>query len=610
MSDELLPHYQRELAAIRRLAGEFADTNPNIAGRLRVSADACEDPHVERMIQAFAYLNARIRHKLDDEFPEITDAMLGVLYPHYLAPIPSMAIVELHLNRDQTDRTTPYVVPAGEAIETAPVRGEVCEFRTGYDVNLLPISVQRAVISPLPFTTQRSALPAGASAMLQLTLRTWSPQVSFSQLELGALRFYLKGQAQHVYSLYELLFSHVLDIAIDRGRQSPVSLGKGALKPVGFDDAHALLPYPERSFPGYRLLSEYFAFPEKFLFVDLAGLTPEATAGVGSELTLTFYLDHTTPDLERNVQKDMFRLGCTPIINLFKQRAEPIRLTQTEHQYRIAPDARRPLATEVYSVDRVTAVSPRHEEVEYLPFYAYRHAREQTDQRTFYYASRQPGADARSRTGGGTEVHLSFVDLDFSPAAAPHWMVDVETTCLNRDLPRHLPFGGDQPKMRVAGGGLVTRVECLTAPTPTLRSPLGRSSVWRAISHLNLNHISLTDADGSPDALREILMMYDFTGSADTQSQIVGITSVKGHRSVTRLGVGPTSGFARGVDVHIEFDESRFANHGLYLFASVIERFLGLYCSINAFTQLTARTQQREGIWIQWPPRAAQKILL
>ncbi|HEY7311913.1 MAG TPA: type VI secretion system baseplate subunit TssF [Gemmataceae bacterium] len=609
MSEELLPYYNRELSYIRRLAAQFADEHPKIARRLRLSADSCEDPHVERLIEGFAYLTARVRHKLDDEFPEITESLLGVLYPHYQAPLPSLAIVKLELDPEQTELTDGYPVARHTMLETDPIHGEPCRFRTCYPVTLWPIEVESAALSRPPFTAPLTPFSSQAAAVLRLTLRTRSQGVSFTALNLSSLRFFLKGQPQHVYRLYELLFNNTLGaaLAVSPKAANPVLLDRRSLHPVGFERDEGLLPYTARSFVGYRLLSEYFAFPEKFLFADLEGLAGRLPAEVANNLEIFLYLDRTAPDLEPNLSADTFHLGCTPIVNLYTQRAEPIELTHADFEYRIVPDARRPLAHEIYTVDRVTAMGPDGHELEYRPFFSVKHA-DNSATETYWHSSRKPAERGDGQPDHGSEVFLSLVDLGMRPSTAGGWTLDVETTCLNRDLPHQLPFGPDQPRLQLsAGGGLVTRIVCLTPPTPTLRPAMKRGVLWRLISHLSLNHLSLTDNDEQAHALREILKLYDFTDSAETRQTIDGILSVRGRRVVGRVG---GASFCRGVEVTLRFDEERFSGSGLFLFASVLERFLGLYCTVNSFSKLIALTKGGERELRRWLPRAGEKVLM
>lgn len=609
MSDELLPFYNRELAFLRHMGAEFAQTHPKIAGRLRLGPDVAEDPHVERLIEAVAYLNARTRFKLEDDFPEITDAMLGVLYPHYQTPVPSMAIVQFTLDRGQGDLTAGYSIPEQSLLETEPIDGEPCRFRTCYPATAWPIELSAAGLAGRPFSAPVGPWTSQAVAVLRLELKCYNNDMTFRKLDLRSLRFFLRGQTQHVFGLYELLLNNTLGIALagSPGDRDPVWLDRKCLEPVGFERDQGMFPYPARSFLGYRLLSEFFAFPQKFLFVDLSGLGPQTLHKAGNRLEIYIYLSRSVIELEQNVAAGTFQLGCTPIVNLYRQRAEPIALTHRETEYRVVPDARRPLAHEVYSIDRVVATSPENQEYEYRPFYSFKHGNDRREQKRFWYARRQPAEPTAGRGDHGTEVYLSLVDLGLEPSAPAQWTLDVETTCLNRDLPHRLNLSEGQSSLRLTQGAPLSAVTCVSGrPTPTFRPAMRRGALWRLISHLSLNHLSLADTEEGADALREILALYDFADSAETRSMIEGVLNVRCRRAVGRIG----GGFCRGIEVAVHLDEDRFAGSGVYLFASVLERFLGLYCSTNSFSKLIVTTNKREGELRRWPPRAGETVLL
>ena len=615
MSDELLPYYRRELAFLRRMGGEFAKTHPSIAARLRLDADMAEDPHVERMVEAFAYLNARTRHKLDDEFPEISSAMLSVLCPHYLAPIPSMAIVQFALDESQADLTMAQVIDRHSVIETEPVQGASCSFRTCYPVALWPIRLQAAKFQGPPFSIpeNRGTSPE-PEAVIRLQLQCISAELTFGDLPLQSLRFFLHGQ-QYVYDLYETIFENVMGVVIASSTddKSPVVLRKSCLRRVGFGDAEispeTMLDPLARSFTGYSMLAEYFTFPEKFLFFDITGLTSDVLQGVGNQLEIYLLLDRYLEDLERNVGRDTFRLGCAPVINLFRQRAAPITLRHTEHEYRVIPDERRPVAHEVYSVDRVTATSPAGQQLEYRPFYSVEHG--WGESAAFWHATRRPSVLGEAAVDHGTEVFLTLVDLEVRTLDESGWLVNVDTTCLNRDVPSTgLPFGGGRPLMQLAGKGTLIEATCLTPPTKTLRPPLGRGALWRLISHLSLNHLSLTDSQQGAEALREILKLYDFADSADTREMISGLLKISHRRVVGRVDDQRGQGFCRGLEVTLHMDEDKFVGSGLFLFGCVLERFLGLYTTINSFTKTIVATQNPDRVFAKWPRRAGNKTLL
>ncbi len=616
MKDELFPYYEAELRFIQETAKEFARDHPRVAGRLEIEGDRCSDPHVERLIQAFALIAGRIRHKIDDEFPEITDSLLGVLYPHYVRPIPSMAIAQFDLDPSQGKPSGKQVLAREKTtLSTRAVAGTgvSCRFRTCYPVTLWPLRVVSAQVLP-PAALDSSTQTYDASAIIRLTLQCHG-DLKAAAIGLTTIRFYLNGDGDLPYTLHELILNSTREVFLsssssDGALIGPYRFSKDAVRPVGFERDEGMFPYPSASFLGYRLLSEYFSFPEKFLFFDLAGFEKLPLSEVGGKFDLTFVIGNferkeRLRKLERSVRADTFQLGCTPIVNLFDRPARPIRVTHTETEYQVVPDAFNPMAAEVYSVNKVTSMASYLEEArEYQPFYGLRHVYTEEAPNAFWFASRRRSSRKDDR---GTEVYLSLVDLNFQPARAGTEALSVHATWTNRDLPPQLPLTQEYGDLSVDTSASV-RARCLTRLTESARPPLRSGLQWRLISHLALNHLSLTDNTAA--SLREILKLYNFTEHPVTANQIMGILSVSSRPHMTRLSTPAGIAFALGMKVQIEFDEERYADTGVYLMAAVLERFLGLYSSINSFTQMTAVTRQRkEGLRV-WLPRAGEQILL
>lgn len=610
MSDELLNQYDRELAYLRRMGAEFARAHPKIAGRLRLGPDGTEDPHVSRLIESAAFLNARTRQKLEDDFPELTDALLGVLYPHYLAPIPSFTILKFV---PVPDLTEPFELRQGTMLETARIHGEPVRYRTGYPTTLYPLEVAGLSLRATPFEAPLTPHSTGAAAVLRLTLRRAPAAPPISEIAPDSLRFYLGGQPQHAYVLYELLLSSLLQVAVatSSNDSKPQLLPPTSVHRVGFAKSEGMLPYPNRSQLGYRLLTEYFAFPQKFRFLDLKGLAGPVMQRAEDKLEVFFYLRKTSLDLQQNLNAMSMALGCTPAVNLFEKRAEPIRLRHREPELRVVPDARRVGSMEVYSVNSVSASSPQGETYRYRPFYATDHQASERVPGLFYHPTRRKANEVDDQDDRGTEVYLRLVDLDFDPTATADHVLAVETTCFNRDLPAKLPFGGDQPKFRFSdGGGPIEHIRCLTPPTPTRRPQQERGTRWKLVSHLLLNHLSLDGGDGATQALQETLRLYDGIGDPSNLRVIDSILSIKSEAATLRVAAGVQAGFCRGTVLHLELDEAGFAEHGIFLFASVLEVFLGLSCSMNSFVQLRATTNAREGALCQWPARSGTRPLV
>src|SRR5271165_2592607 len=542
MSDALLPYYERELDAIKRLAAEFADTHPKIAGRLRVSADSVDDPHGARLLEGVAFLAARVHHRLDDEFPELTDALLGVLYPHYLAPVPSAAIMQF---LPQRDLALPARLTPGLAVETEPVRGEPCRFRTAWPVTLWPIEIDSVRLSGLPLAAPANPLANRAVAVLRIVLKCSSSDATFARLGVDRLRFFLRGPANIALPLYELLCAHALSVAYADGLTDSAAMiaPAAAIEPAGFEPNEALLPWPARSFVGFRLLTEYFALPEKFLFVDFTRMEGKTLLADGRHLEIFVYLDRALPELERVLSAETLALGCTPIVNLFAQPCEPIRLMHTDTEYRIVPDARRASAMEVWRVDRVRETGPDGSVRPWRPFYRLTHA--DPDGETaggFYHPVRRDSPAPLT----GSEVYLAPHDPDFDPEVPAQSVLSIDALCFNRDLPSALPFGGGHPELRlVEGASPVAALVCVTAPTPTLRRPLRERRFWQLVSHLSLGHLSVVGGTEGAVALREVLRLYDLRDSAESRAAIEALVGVSAMPGTARLPGARAGAFCR-----------------------------------------------------------------
>lgn len=625
---KLFAYYEDELEFIREMGREFARDHSPAADRLhlKVGAGKSEDPHVERLLQGFAFLAARVRQKLDDEFPEITNALLGALYPHLTRPLPSMAIAQFLPGPDPQGLVGGFPIESGSRLHWPKGSGSPCRFRTAYPVTLWPVEVEEAQLQSdrVVFPDQR----AEAVALLQLRLRC-RPGVSVADLGFDRvpplagraattprdfLRFYLDGDSRVVRTLYDSLFTNTCQVLLQGQGASGtevIELPIESIRSVGFGPDEGLFPYPDRSFPGYRLLQEYFAFHEKFLFFDVTGLKALAGRDWGDVFDLLIFFN-APPRGQPTVRPDHFRLGCTPVVNLFPIVAEPIVVNQTQVEYRVVPDVHRPKGAEVYSIDTVTCTSAsRREAVRLESFYALRHATAVEEGLPFWYASRRPSP---RKDDEGTEVYLTFVDPDFNPRRPTDETLTVHATCTNRDLPASLLHDPQFDSGRAAtteadfeleSHSPVSRVRCLRTPTASYRPASGKSAQWALISQLSLNHLSLADSREGLAALRAILKLHDLARTPATIGQIAGLIGLKGRPVTGRVG----RSVCQGIEVSLEFDESHYVGSGVLLLASVLERFLGMYVSINSFSQLVATTRQR-GELKRWRPRSGDRTLL
>ncbi len=613
MRDELLSYYERELTYVRRLGAEFAEKYPKIASRLLLEPGRCEDPHVERLIESFALLAARVHLKMDDEFPEISQALLNLLFPHFLRPIPSATVVQFRRDAKQGKLTSGVTIPSGTMLYSKPVAGAPCKFRTVYDTVVWPIDIADARLLP-PDRLDPPVKSNDAVAALRVELAAQGG-VAWDGMGLDKLRFHIDAEGVVGHGLYELLLNNTVEVLLrdpdPKSKQRPIALPASAVAAVGFESDQALTPYPKRSFAAYRLLQEYFAFPAKFFFFEVGDLAAIAEAEFGPRVELVFLFSayertDRQETLESGVSASNLRLACSPAVNLFEQTAEPIALDQTHYEHQVIPNRRRRDDVEVFSVDRVTAGEPGGGSTTDLePFYSFRHGAAERGETVYWQIARRAPLGARTSTD---EVHLTLVNDSGRPRAGDFEVLTVRCTCTNGDLPSKLPFGDEKGDFDAEGAAAAPCIVALRKPTRTVRPPLGQDVLWRLISHLSLNYLSLVEEGRG--ALQEILRLYDFPGTVDAARQIDGIVGLSSARKFSRVISENGISYVRGVRVDMELDEEQFVGGGVYLFASIIEQFLGHYVTLNSFSQLRVATRQRKEALREWAPRAGHRILL
>ncbi len=599
----LLEYYKRELTYLRKMGAEFAAQYPKIAGRLELGIGQCPDPHIERLMESFAFLTARIQYNLESEFPRISTALLQLLYPQFVAPIPSMAIARFDVDPDQGKLTTGHLIPKHSPLFARTPEMEICRFRTCYPVTLWPVEIDSAEFVS---TDKYSFLDYLPQVSLVLKIRIKSLYKNFTELSLKTLRFYINADRMLAGSLYELLFCNVLKVALLPEKQKrPVYLSKDSLLPVGFGSDEDVLPYPENAHFAYRLLHEYFTFPRKFLFFDVDGIDNFVTRANEEDtwFDILFMIDKV-PATRMSIDKDTFCLGCTPIINLFPKTSDPVRIDETKTEYRINPDERREKICEIHSILSVSASTDPAEKARVVkPFFSYDHQMDIDDHRTFWYARRQ---DTGRKDLPGTEIYMTFLDLDFNPKLPPESLLYAHTLCTNRYLAEQIPAGAI---LQIEKQAPLARISTLRKPTSQLDPPLEGPSVWRLISHLSLNYLSLSHPEGSLKALKEILLLYNFTDKSGIDQQISGIREMECKKVVRRMGKEAWRGFCQGMEITLTFDERLYVGTSAFLLASVLSRFFSLYTSVNSFTRLVIKSLQREGVWKKWPPMAGEMII-
>jgi type VI secretion system protein ImpG len=602
MSDreELLQFYRDELSYLRRMGKEFKTQYAKLAGRLQITDNECSDPHVERLIQSFAFLTARLQLNLRDEFPEITTALLGTLYPQLINPIPAMGIARFKLDPKQGKTTTGNPIPRGTRLFYDTPQKLTCRFRTCYPVTMWPLQVVAAAMED-PGLVNFLSTETNVAAVLRLTLQCEEGS-TFKDLELDHLRFFLNGDSITVNTLYELLFTRVRKIALlPEGADRPNYLPLDSIKPVGFGVEEEVLPYPSNAHPAYRLLQEYFAFPDKYHFFDLHNLRDNGSA---TKLDIYFLFDQA-PSRNPAIRPETFSLGCTPVINLFNKTTEPIRLDHKNFEYPLIPDKRRESTTEIHSILSVSASSDPYKRAEKLePFYSYNHYMDIDRHRAFWHAARR---DTNRQEVPGTEMYLSFLDLNFKPTMPPVQTVYAHTLCTNRELTMTME---ENAKLQLEEKLLEYEITLLGRPSLPYPPLLGGATVWRLISNLSLNHLSLSEGSDSLNALREILGLYCVSNRPSALNQIAGIKQMSIKRKSMYIGEDEWQGFCRGIGITLTFDEDLYRGSGAFLLAAVLNSFFGLYTAVNSFTQLTIKKlAQPESIWKQWEARAGDEAL-
>lgn len=610
--EDLLPYYERELAFLRRSGREFSERYPKIAGRLLLSADGSQDPHVERLIESFALLSARVSKKIEDDYPEFTEALLEVLYPHYLRAFPSCSIARFDMGPALAKLSAPVTIARDTLLHSRPVRGVSCRFRSSYDVVLAPIKLAQATFKAIADAPMATSLPAGTGGQISLAFELLGEHGALSALGLDTLRLFADGEASFSAALRDTLALNVRAAYIEpTGSGRWFALPAVPLTQAGFAEHESLIDFPERSHPAYRLLTELFAFPEKFGFfdLDLRALAPRA----GSAFTLHLVLGALAPDsptvrVLESLSHEHLLLGCTPVVNLFAQHGEPIRVTHRSATYPVVADSRRAFAFEVHSIDSVKRVrqTPQGESItEFRPFYSLHHG-ETPEQAGHYWVAHRDAQVARKSPGFETE--LSFVDLDFNPVLPQTDVVSLELTCSNRDLPTHLAYGVQGGDLTMEGGGAARSIALLRKPSRSMQFERGRGAHWRLISHLALNHLSLTQ-HGLP-ALKEMLRLYDLARTAVSSRQIDGMVSIESVPTTAWLPGKHFASVVRGIGIRLTIDEASFVGTGIAAFAGVLDRFFGLYVHANSFTQLTLLSSHSGEVLIQCPARSGESILV
>ena len=611
--EQLLPYYERELGLFRQYTREFSSRYPKAAGRLLIAGDTCEDPHVERLIQSVALLTARVAKRLDDAYPQFTHALLDTLYPHYLRPFPSCSIVRIAADEAAGGGQLAQLVhvPRGTVLRSQPVQGVACKFTSVYDVTLAPLAISRLHFSAIIDAPPGLRLPDGASALLSIQFTSSSDNYHLDQPGFANLRLFADGEPSVRAALLDALVLRGAGAYVALDEHSPwLAVDGTPLAPAGYEENDALIPFSSRSHPALRLLTEYFAFPEKFHFIDiawsrLAALLPKQCRQFTLHLPLKgVRSDSHEARLLSGVSRDNLLLGCTPVVNLFAKSAVPIRLTHTEPDYALLADATHAFAYDIHSIEAVTVV--RKDEAgerlsTFLPLYASLQGSQvehDPEEGQYWLARRDETVAAISP---GHEMRLCLIDPQFSPGSAACATVSTQLLCSNRDLPTQLHYG-------LPGGDLLAEdvpdgipARFLRKPTPGMR--FLADTHWRLIAHLSLNYSGLTQA--GLGEFQKMLSLYDLPRSPTTQRLIQGIVTLDHGSTRAWMPTVPFPTLMPGIAIRLGIDEQAFVGSSIYIFAQVLQRYFALNSQLNCFIQLTLRSQRSGEELIRCPERSA-----
>jgi type VI secretion system protein ImpG len=619
MDPQLLDYYNQELTYMREATGEFADLHPKIARRLGLQGVEVADPYVERLIESFCFMSARMRIKLDAEFPRFSQRMLEVVYPNYVAPTPSMAVAQLHPDVKEGDFSKGFAVPRGTALFAKVPAGETtaCEFRSGQDVTLWPIEIVSAKLAGVPpdIPALERYLPptVQVAGSLRIQLRV-TGELNFCDLKgLDRLPIYLSGDEQVASRLFELL--HAGSVASLTGvpgnmADQPHVVTKNALVHEGLGPEQSLLPLAWNTWHGHNLLHEYFACPSRFYFFALQGLAPGLSRIQGKVAEVVVLLTQDTAKLRGLVDKKQFALFCTPVINLFERRTDRIEINPGQAEFHLVPDRSRPMDLEVFSVQEMRAQkADTTQELIFRPMFQTLNQDEGNHGRYFSLRRESRLASSNARKYGtrtpyvGTEVFVSLVDQHEAPYAESLRYLSVQALVTNRDLPRLVPRNG-YSDLSVTDSLPLAAVGLVRAPSQP-RAPFAQGEMaWRLIRQLNFNYLPLMDMDPrqGAQALRDMLRLFVGAEDAIAAKQVEGLIGSRITPVTRRLpGTGPLV-YGRGVQCDITVDEDAFSGISPYLLGVVLEHYLARHVSINVFTQTRLESMQR-GQVASWPVR-------
>lgn len=595
LAKKLLSYYQNELSYLRKYGERFASHFPKIARRLGLSGGYSEDPHVERIIESFALVTAQIQQKLDEDMPEVTEALLTALAPQFLRPWPSVCIVQMNADSKTSGLKTGSELAAGTTLYSRDTSGHICRFKTLYPVMLQPLTTEAAALQYDTHTMQWH---------LTLRLKVW-PGATFNA---SSFRLFLHGGNMAVSLLYSLLCDGVEHFSLlCAERYFP--LGAADIQPVGFQKGEGILEADPGISPVYTLLQDYFLYPQKFHFLDFR-LPSGFSAGSQETITLSFRfrqdaMRHKPENIAPAIDKTFFRLHCTPAVNLFSLRAEPIIPHLQNAEYPVIPDVRCADKVAVWSIDNVSAMHKEGNESlprRIAPLYGLDRSASDREPDIFWQSIQR---QTLTNKGEASAMFIAFSDRSERPLAPQSDLIGLELTCYDQDIPASMKNGHPQGDFDAELPVAAVKIVALTRPTLSVPRPLKQASRWRLISHLSLNHMLISGPNGVA-VLKETLSLYSAGVNPDNDRLIDLIKQIDVTPVMARLISHDPRSLARGIEIEVTFYRAAADELGYFLFCRFIEHFLALYAPVNSFSKVITTIEHHEDFRRCWPVRAGR----
>lgn len=594
----LLNHYQRELQYLIREGNRFAKRYPKIASRLELDSDGSRDPHVERLIESFAFLAGRLQHTIDDEYSSVSSALQEVIYPQFRSPIPSMAIAQFCVDAERANEADGFTLAKNTTLYS-DVDGIECQFQTCYPVTLWPIEINNISLDTIE---KYDYLNLNQNALAALRISLNFPSTPFSELNMQSLRFFINADLVLASELYLSLFYHAVQCALigDDPAKAVLLNANNTIKPVGFEPDEKVLPCPNHAYQGFNLITEFFQTRHKFAFFDVCQLDHIKTE---TKLDIVFLLNYRPKRLQ--LTSDCIALGCTPAINLFEKTTDPVPYRHTQSEFLLTPDKHNEQSNEIHTIQELYGITSDNKTIPIAPLYSASHMQDRSEQHTYWLAKRDYST---AEDIPGTECFVSFLSINNEELHPNFESFYAKALCTNRHvaqrMPENAPFFIDQDVP-------VTQIRSIRRPTLQTQPPLKGQQQWQFISALSFHHLNLLNNPEGVEILRDILRTVSFSEEDSTLRTILAIRKIETKPLVRRMTLDDAwKGFIKGVQITLIFDRAYLEGKNPFVFGAVLNRFFAQLVPINVFSEVIIKETIAEGIYKQWTPRAGNQVII